>query len=134
MIKCDIKGREYEGHAHQGKPVGDNIQSRQPARLMVEFSEASRLAEVDNLGSDKGNAWSIPEAFRMAEQITGRRMKYHYVEEYRSADQSCCYGDPRKMRARDSACDIIWNLEQIFEETAASWLARLGARATHSIE
>ena len=128
LIKCNVEGREYKVYGYKGKQVRDNIHSEDVARFMFEFWKAPRVAEVYNLGGGKGNACSILEAFRMAERITGRPMQYRYVEENRIGDHICYYSDLRKMRAHYPAWDITKNLDQIFEEIAASWMARL-ARA-----
>jgi CDP-paratose 2-epimerase len=69
----------------------------------------------------------------MAEQITGHRMKYSYVDENRIGDHICYYSDLRKMRSHYPAWDIGKNLNRIFAEIAASWLARLAAPA-HTLE
>ena len=39
---------------------------------MYEFWKAPRVAEVYNLGGGKDNSCSILEAFRMAEDVTGK--------------------------------------------------------------
>ena len=74
LIKCNVEGREYKVYGYKGKQVRDNIHSEDVARFMFEFWKAPRVAEVYNLGGGKGNSCSILEAFRMAEQITGRAM------------------------------------------------------------
>src|SRR6202167_5468435 len=127
LIKCNIEEREYKIYGYKGKQVRDNIHSEDVARFMFEFWKAPRVAEVYNLGGGKSNACSILEAFGMAEQITGRPMNSRYIDENRSGDHICYYSDLRKMRAHYPAWDITKNLETIFEEIAASWLARLGA-------
>lgn len=134
LIKCNVEGREYKVYGYQGKQVRDNIHALDVARFMFEFWKAPRVAEVYNLGGGKGNACSILEAFRMAERITGCPMAYQYVERNRSGDHICYYSDLRKMRGHYPAWNITRNLDQIFEEIAASWMARLGARAAHAIE
>jgi CDP-paratose 2-epimerase len=134
LIKCNVEGREYKVYGYKGKQVRDNIHSQDVARFMFEFWKAPRVAEVYNLGGGKDNACSILEAFRMAEEITGRPMKYRYMDENRIGDHICYYSDLRKMRAHYPAWDISKNLDRIFEEIAASWMTRLAAPATHSIE
>jgi CDP-paratose 2-epimerase len=134
LIKCNVEGREYKVYGYKGKQVRDNIHSQDVARFMFEFWKAPRVAEVYNLGGGKDNACSILEAFRMAEEITGRPMKYRYIDENRIGDHICYYSDLRKMRAHYPAWDIGKNLDRIFEEIAASWMTRLAAPATHSIE
>ena len=128
LIKCNVEGREYKVYGYKGKQVRDNIHSENVARFMYEFWKAPRVAEVYNLGGGKGNACSILEAFRKSERITGRLMKWRYVDENRIGDHICYYSDLRKMRAHYPSWDITKNLDDIFEEIAASWIARLAPK------
>jgi CDP-paratose 2-epimerase len=134
LIKCNVEGREYKVYGYKGKQVRDNIHSQDVARFMFEFWKAPRVAEVYNLGGGKGNACSILEAFRLAEQITGHSMKYRYVDENRVGDHICYYSDLRKMKSHYPAWDISKNLNRIFEEIAASWMERLAVATAHAAE
>ena len=125
LIKCNIEGREYKVFGYKGKQVRDNIHSEDVARFMFEFFQAPRVAEVYNLGGGKQNSCSIVEAFRMAEQVTGRPMKWRYVDENRSGDHICYYSDLSKMKSHYPAWDISKSLNAIFEEIAESWGKRL---------
>jgi CDP-paratose 2-epimerase len=125
LIKCNVEGREYKVFGYKGKQVRDNIHSADVTRLMYEFSQAPRAAEVYNLGGGKENACSIMEAFRLIETITAKPMKWRYVDDHRIGDHICYYSDLRKMKAHYPAWDITKNLPQIFEEIAKSWMVRL---------
>jgi CDP-paratose 2-epimerase len=125
LLKCNMEGREYTVYGYKGKQVRDNIHSHDVARFMLEFSKAPRVAEVYNLGGGKQNACSIHEAFAIAQQHTGRAMKWRYVESNRSGDHICYYSDLRKMKAHYPAWDITRDLDTIFGEIVAGWMARL---------
>jgi len=129
LMKCNVTGREYKVFGYKGKQVRDNIHSEDVARFMYEFAVAPRVAEVYNLGGGKRNSCSILEAFQLAEEFTGRKMQWRYVEENRIGDHICYYSDLRKMRSHYPAWDITKSLKTIFEEIAASWMARLEANA-----
>ena len=86
LLKCNVEGREYKVFGYKGKQVRDNIHSEDVASFMYEFWKAPRVAEVYNLGGGKANSCSILEAFRMAEEVTGRKMKWRYLEENRVGD------------------------------------------------
>jgi CDP-paratose 2-epimerase len=124
LIKCSVEEREYKVFGYQGKQVRDNIHSEDVARFMFEFWKAPRVAEVYNLGGGKGNACSILEAFTLSAEITGRAMRYRYLDENRIGDHICYYSDLRKMKQHYPAWDITRSLPNIFEEIAASWMAR----------
>jgi len=56
--------------------------------------------------------------------VTGRPMKWRYVEENRAGDHICYYSDLRKMKSHYPAWDISRSLDRIFEEIAGSWADR----------
>jgi CDP-paratose 2-epimerase len=129
LIKCNVEGREYKVYGYKGKQVRDNIHSADVSNFMHEFWKAPRVAEVYNLGGGKSNACSILEAFRMAEESTGKKMNWRYVDENRIGDHICYYSDLRKMQQHYPAWSITKTLPMIFEEIARSWRNRLRAAA-----
>jgi CDP-paratose 2-epimerase len=129
LIKCNTEGREYKIFGYKGKQVRDNIHSEDVARFMLEFSKAPRVAEVYNLGGGRENACSIIEAFRMAEDVTGKPMKSRYIDENRIGDHICYYSDLRKMKNHYPAWGITKSLATIFREIAESWNERLAGKA-----
>jgi len=130
LIKCNIEGREYRVYGYKGKQVRDNIHSEDVVRFMFEFWKAPRVAEVYNLGGGKGNSCSVLEAFRMAENVTGQPMKWHYLEENRMGDHICYYSDLTKMHIHYPAWNISKPLGVIFREIAGSWIERLSQKAS----
>jgi CDP-paratose 2-epimerase len=129
LIKCNLDGREYKVYGYKGKQVRDNIHSEDVVRFMLEFWKAPRVAEVYNLGGGKGNACSILEAFRKIEYLTGRPMKWRYVDENRIGDHICYYSDLRKMKAHYPAWGVTKTLDGIFQEIAESWIERRTGQA-----
>jgi CDP-paratose 2-epimerase len=130
LLKCNVEGRQYNVYGYKGKQVRDNIHSEDVARFMYEFYQAPRVAEVYNLGGGKKNSCSILEAFRLAEQVTGKPMTWRYVDENRIGDHICYYSDLRKMQAHYPAWAISKNLDNIFAEIADSWMRRLTTTAS----
>ena len=61
----------------------------------------------------------------MAEEVTGRPMKWRYVEENRIGDHICYYSDLRKMTAHFPAWRLTKSLDDIFREIANSWEQRM---------
>jgi CDP-paratose 2-epimerase len=125
LVKCNVEGREYKVFGYQGKQVRDNIHSADVAAFLYEFWKSPRVAEVYNLGGGKSNSCSILEAFRLAEDVTGKKMKSRYVDENRIGDHICYYSDLRKMQAHYPNWRITKTLPVIFQEIAASWAQRL---------
>jgi CDP-paratose 2-epimerase len=124
LIKCNLEGREYRIYGYKGKQVRDNIHAEDVARFMYEFYKAPRVAEVYNLGGGKGNSCSILEAFRMIEDITGKKMRASYVDENRIGDHICYYSDLRKMKAHYPQWAPTRDLPNIFSEIASGWKTR----------
>jgi CDP-paratose 2-epimerase len=127
LLKCNVEGREYRVYGYKGKQVRDNIHSEDVAAFMYEFWKSPRVAEVYNLGGGKSNSCSILEAFKMAEDITGEKMNWRYVEENRIGDHICYYSDLRKMQSHYPGWGICKTLPMIFSEIAANWKQRLPA-------
>jgi CDP-paratose 2-epimerase len=125
LVKCNVQEREYKVFGYKGKQVRDNIHSEDVARFMYEFWKSPRCAEVYNLGGGKSNSCSILDAFRMVEGVTGKPMKWHYVDENRIGDHICYYSDLRKMKAHYPGWDITRSLDVIFDEIAKSWMHRI---------
>jgi CDP-paratose 2-epimerase len=124
LIKCNLQGREYKIYGYKGKQVRDNIHAEDVARFMYEFCKAPRIAEVYNLGGGKENSCSIVEAFRLAENLTGQRMKSQYINENRIGDHICYYSDLRKMKSHYPSWSITKDLAQIFHEIVSGWVER----------
>lgn len=125
LVKCNLEGREYKVFGYKGKQVRDNIHSEDVARFMWEFFNAPRIAQVYNLGGGKQNSCSILEAFKIAEQFSGKKQVYTYVDENRIGDHICYYSDLEKMREHYPNWDITISLEETVRQIVESWSQRL---------
>lgn len=121
LIKCNLEGKEYRVYGYKGKQVRDNIHSVDVARFIEEFVKSPRCGEVYNIGGGKQNSCSILEAFQLAEQLTGKPMRFVPVAENRVGDHICYYSDLRRMKNHYPKWDIRVSLEQIFREIVDSW-------------
>jgi CDP-paratose 2-epimerase len=128
-VKSNVEEREYKIFGYKGKQVRDNIHADDVAEFMHRFWNAPRVAEVYNLGGGKTNSCSILEAFRMSEDVTGKKMKWRYFDENRIGDHICYYSDLRKMQAHFPGWRITKTLPMIFEEIFSAWRQRLTATA-----
>jgi CDP-paratose 2-epimerase len=129
LVRCCVEGRPYRVFGYKGKQVRDNIHSYDVARFVEEFALAPRVAEVYNLGGGRGNSCSVLEAITMAEEATGRKMNWTYVDEARKGDHICYISDLRKIQSHYPAWSITRTLPQIFEETARAWFDRAAQTA-----
>jgi CDP-paratose 2-epimerase len=124
LIKCCLEGRAYRVFGYKGKQVRDNIHSHDVVEFIRAFIDSPRSGEVYNIGGGRQNSISILEAFDLAEQTTGKKMIYEYVEENRIGDHICYISDLSKMISHYPAWSITKGLEDIFTEIRDSWHAR----------
>lgn len=124
LVKQNIAGGTYQVYGYKGKQVRDNIHSYDVARLVDEFVEAPRCAEVYNLGGGRRNSCSILEAFARIEEITGRPMVWQYVEKPREGDHICYISNLSKIQEHYPRWGITKTLDDIFSEIAHAWEVR----------
>ncbi len=126
LVKCNLEGREYRIFGYKGKQVRDNIHSEDVARFIHAFYLNPRCGEVYNLGGGKANSCSILEAFKLAEECSGKAPVCTYVDENRIGDHICYYSDLSKMKQHYPGWDITKSLKQTIGEIVRSWQERLG--------
>lgn len=90
--------------------------------------EAPRSGEVYNLGGGRQNSISILEAFDLVSSMTGRDMKYEYMDQSRRGDHICYISNLEKIKSHYPQWCITKDLKTTFQEIYESWRNRL-ARA-----
>jgi CDP-paratose 2-epimerase len=124
LIKCNLTEKLYKIYGYKGKQVRDNIHSLDVARFIHSFWKNPRIAEVYNIGGGRNNSCSILEAFDRAAQLSGKEMKYEYVDQNRAGDHICYISDLSKMRNHYPDWDITKSLDDTFKEIVANWRNR----------
>jgi len=124
LIKCNLEEKIYKIFGYKGKQVRDNIHAYDVTQFMFQFIKQPRCGEVYNLGGGRANSISILEAFRLAESITGKPMKYEYYEQNRKGDHICYISSLTKMKNHYPDWKITKNLEETFQEIYSSWQQR----------
>ena len=124
LVKVNVTGGAYRVFGYKGKQVRDNIHSHDVACFAERFIAAPRCAEVYNIGGGRGNSCSILEAFARVEKLSGKPMKWEYVDKAREGDHICYISNLAKMRQHYPGWDITKNLDTIFSEIVDSWLER----------
>ena len=125
LVKVNVSGGVYRLFGYKGKMVRDNIHAKDVARFVAAFARHPRQGEVYNLGGGRGNSCSHLEAFERVEQLTGKKMRYEYVDQPRVGDHICYISDLSKMRSHYPEWDITVPLDAILEEIVAGWRQRL---------
>ena len=113
LVKCNIEEKQYNIFGYKGKQVRDNIHSSDVIKFIDLFIANPKIAEVYNIGGGKDNSCSIIEAFELTEQITGKKMKYEYVDDNRIGDHICYYSDLSKMKLHYPEFGITKDLNYI---------------------
>jgi CDP-paratose 2-epimerase len=116
LVKCNLQERTYFVYGYQGKQVRDNIHSADVAAFIESFIDAPRVAEVYNIGGGKQNTCSILEAFAIAETLSGKKMRYEYVDRPRIGDHICYYSNLSKMKAHYPGWDITIGVEECMQQ------------------
>lgn len=125
LIRCNVEEREYTIYGYKGKQVRDNIHAYDVARCIQMFYEKPQSGTVFNLGGGRGNSISILEAFDRVSQITGKPMRYRYIDENRIGDHICYISNLALLKKSLPGWDITRTLDDIFEEITLSWQKRL---------
>jgi CDP-paratose 2-epimerase len=115
LVKCNAQETKYNVFGYKGKQVRDNIHSSDVIQFMDLFIANPRIAEVYNIGGGKDNSCSILEAFKLTEQISGKKMIYEYIDENRIGDHMCYYSDLYKMKEHYPEFGISKDLSYIIE-------------------
>jgi CDP-paratose 2-epimerase len=124
LVKCNLEGKKYTVYGYLGKQVRDNIHSLDVARFIHSFIMNPRCGEVYNLGGGRANSCSILEAFEVAENVSGKKMVYEYVDQNREGDHICYISNLSKMIAHYPGWGITKSLGDIFEEIYRAWVTR----------
>jgi CDP-paratose 2-epimerase len=128
LVQCNLEGRTYRIFGYKGKQVRDNIHSVDVARFIECFVAAPRSAEVYNIGGGRQNSISILEAFEAVSEISGKPMKYEYVDTPRSGDHICYISDLTKMLSHYPQWSITKDLATTLTEIHDAWIGRSARR------
>ncbi len=124
LVKCNLEERNYNVFGYLGKQVRDNIHSLDVAHFIDAFIAAPRVGEVYNLGGGRSNSCSILEAFDRIAAVSGKPMRYEYVDKNREGDHMCYISDLSKIKEHYPKWDITKSLDDIFTEIHAAWVTR----------
>ena len=118
LIKCCSEGRHYRIFGYKGKQVRDNIHSHDVSCAFEAFYNNPSSGAVYNLGGGRENSISMLEAIKLAEDVTGKKMDYEYLDDNRIGDHICYISDLSKLKNDLPGWGITKSLQNIFEEIA----------------
>jgi len=116
LMRCTVTGTPYRVFGYKGKQVRDNIHSHDLVEAFHQFFQNPRSGEVYNLGGSRHSNCSMLEAIDQCEQISGRKLKWTYVEDNRIGDHIWWISDVRKFQGHYPNWKFRYSLRQILEE------------------
>ena len=126
LVKVAMSGATYRVYGYQGKQVRDNIHSSDVIQAFEAFRHAPRSGEVYNLGGGRQNSVSILEAFVLTEAVTGRKVKWTYIDDNRIGDHICYISNLSKFKTHYPQWAIRCSVEDIVRDLVASYEPRRG--------
>jgi CDP-paratose 2-epimerase len=116
LMKCTALGLPYRVLGYKGKQVRDNIHSADLVGAFWEFFKQPRVGEVYNLGGSRHSCCSMLQAIAACERISGRKLKWTYVDDNRIGDHIWWISDVRKFQAHYPNWRYRYDLEAILRE------------------
>lgn len=114
LVKTNVRGELYKVYGYKGKQVRDNLHARDVARFVEAFYANPRCGEVYNLGGGRANSISVLEAFERIAALSGKPMRYEYVDQARSGDHICYISDLTKAQTHYPDWSVSVSLDDIF--------------------
>lgn len=128
LMRCVMEGRTYHLYGYKGKMVRDAIHSHDVLTAFEAYFRDPRSAEVYNLGGGRFSNTSHIEAFRIAEEITGREAMVDYVDRHRIGDHQWWVSSMAKFQAHypdwRPTYDVPTILREIYQANTDIWVAR----------
>jgi len=126
LMRCVMEGRTYNIYGYKGKMVRDAIHSRDVLTAFEAFFCNPRSAEVYNLGGGRYANASHIEAFRIAEQITGREAEINYIDQNRVGDHQWWISSMARFEEHypdwKMTYDVPMILQEIHEANVDKWV------------
>ena len=116
LMICAVNGKRYRVFGYKGKQVRDNIHSFDLVESIAHFIRAPRAGEVYNIGGSRHSNCSMLEAIELCEEISGRKMDWHYEETNRIGDHIWWISDVRKFQSHYPVWKFRYGLRDILTE------------------
>lgn len=125
LMRCVMEERTYNLYGYKGKMVRDAIHSHDVLTAFEAYFRNPRPGEVYNLGGGRFSNTSHIEAFRIAEEITGREAKINYIDQHRIGDHQWWISSMAKFQSHypewRPTYDIPKILQEIYDANADTW-------------
>jgi len=125
LVKVALADGNYSVFGYKAKQVRDNIHSHDVVCAIEEFAANPRPGEVYNMGGGRANSVSMLEAIAKIEQMSGKKLKWKYVDQNRKGDHICYISNLSKFKSHYPRWSITIGLDEIFRQVIADHLQRL---------
>jgi CDP-paratose 2-epimerase len=125
LVKVALADGNYSVFGYKAKQVRDNIHSHDVVCAIEEFAANPRPGEVYNMGGGRTNSISMLEAIAKIEQMSGKKLKWKYVDQNRKGDHICYISNLPKFKSHYPKWSITIGLDEIFRQVIADHLQRL---------
>ncbi len=126
LMACTVQGRPYTVFGYDAKQVRDNIHAADVVGAFLEFVRAPRPGAVYNLGGGRHSNCSMLEAIDLCEEISGRRLEWHYDPQARIGDHIWWISDLRRFQVDYPAWSFGYDLQGILGEIHDACVAGAG--------
>ena len=116
LMKCAVTEAPYTIFGYRKKQVRDNIHSADLIRAFHEFFQRPRAGEVYNMGGARHSNCSMLEAISLCENITGKQLRWKYVEDNRLGDHIWWISDVTHFQEHYPKWKLQYNVPQILHE------------------
>ena len=116
LMRCCISGKQYFIYGYQGKQVRDNIHSFDLVNAFYHYFLNPRCGEVYNIGGGRSSNCSMLEAIELAQDISGKKMQYEYIQENRMGDHIWWISNLDKFKSHFPKWDLTFDVNDILEE------------------
>jgi CDP-paratose 2-epimerase len=125
LVKVALADGDYSVFGYKAKQVRDNIHSHDVVCAIEAFAANPRPGEVYNMGGGRTNSISMLEAIAKIEQMSGKKLKWKYVDQNRKGDHICYISNLGKFKSHYPNWSITVGLDEIFRQVIADHLQRL---------
>lgn len=116
LMKCAVTEEPYTIFGYKRKQVRDNIHSADLIRAFHEFFKQPRSGEVYNIGGGRHSNCSMIEAISHCERITGKPLRWKYVEENRRGDHIWWISDLSHFQEQYPSWKLQYDVPSILQE------------------
>jgi CDP-paratose 2-epimerase len=124
LMKCAVNEIPYRVFGYKGKQVRDNIHSFDLVSAFWEFFQAPRSGEVYNIGGSRHSCCSMLEAIEECQRLSGKKLKWTYVDDNRIGDHIWWISDVSKFQSHYPQWKYQYSVSGILEEISEALQAR----------